>query len=94
MTDIIIVPIVILLFIIICVVMMIADMRSVNKIIKDTDTSTARYIYTILGKSPTNKVEFYSTESDTKLTYQEIKDKLPSTKIMSISVLDTKEGKF
>lgn len=94
MTDIIIVPIVILLFIIICIAMLIADIRSVNKIIKDTDTSTARYIYTILGKSPTSKVEFYSTESDTKLTYQEIKDKFPSTKIMNINVLDTKEGKF
>ncbi len=94
MTDIIIVPLVILLLIIICVIMMIADIRSANKVIRDTDESTKRYIYTILGKSPTSKVEFYSTESDTKLTYQEIKDKFPSTKVMIISVLDTKEGKF
>ncbi len=94
MTNIIIVPIIILLFIIICVVMMIADIKTVNKVIKDTDISTARYIYTVLGKSPTSAVEFYFTESDTKLTYQEIKDKFPSTKIMSINVLDTKEGKF
>lgn len=94
MTDIIIVPIVILLFIIICVVMMIADIRSVNKTIKDADTSTARYIYTILGKTSTNGVIFRYTETDTKLTYQEIKDKFTDIKVMSINVLDTKEGKF
>ncbi len=94
MTDIIIVPIILIIFIIVCVVMMITDIRSVNKVIKDTDTSTARYIYTVLGKTPTNGVEFKYIESDTKLTYQEIKDKFSSIKIMSINVLDTKEGKF
>lgn len=92
MTDIIIVPIVILLLIIICVVMMIADIRSVN--INKIDTPTKRYIYTILGKSSTNGVLFRYRETDTKLTYQEIKDSFPDMKVMSISVLDTKEGKF
>lgn len=94
MTDIIIVPTVILLLIIICVVMMIADIRSVNKIIRDTDEPTKRYIYTILGKSSTNGVLFRYRETDTKLTYQEIKDSFSDMKVMSISVLDTKEGKF
>lgn len=59
-----------------------------------------RYVYVILGKCSlgkyplSNEIRFHYIESDTKLTYQEIKDKFPSTEIMSINKLDRKTGKF
>jgi hypothetical protein len=54
-----------------------------------------RYIYTILGReTPHNSITFRYIKSDTKLTYQQIKDKFPSIEVMGINILDTKTGKF
>ena len=53
-----------------------------------------RYVYVILGRIPPyNMVKFTNIESDTKLTYQQLKRKSPF-EIMSINVLDRKTGKF
>lgn len=60
-----------------------------------------RYVYVIFGqdqpskyKKPFPEVRCKYVESDTKLTYQELKDKFPSIEIMSINKLDRKTGKF
>lgn len=60
-----------------------------------------RYVYVIFGqdlpskyKKPFSEVRCKYVESDTKLTYQELKDKFPSIEIMSINKLDRKTGKF
>ena len=73
-------------------IMLIADIKIANQTEKSIEK---RYVYTILGrKPPSNTVVFKFVESDTKLTYQEIKNKFPSVEIMSIDVLDKKKGKF
>lgn len=60
-----------------------------------------RYVYVIFGQDSPSKykktfpeVRCKYIESDTKLTYQELKDKFPSIEIMSINKLDRKTGKF
>ena len=54
-----------------------------------------RYVYVILGRIPPfNKIEFKYIESDTKLTYKQLKNKNLNFEIMSINVLDRKTGKF
>jgi hypothetical protein len=59
------------------------------------NTVEKRYVYTILGRElPSNLVLFKIIENDTKLTYQQIKDKFPSVEILSINVLDKNTGKF
>lgn len=63
-------------------------------------TEEKRYVYVVLGKYPPskypipNEITFNYVESDTELTYQELKDKFPSIEIMGINKLDRKTGKF
>ena len=84
---------------VIVVVFIISDNIKHNKSVVSTTESQRptekRYIYVILGRiPPCNRIEFKYIESDTKLTYKQLKNKNPNFEIMSINVLDRKTGKF
>ena len=84
---------------VIVVAFLISDTKTYNKSVVSTTEfqcpTEKRYMYVILGRIPPyNTVKFTNIESDTKLTYQQIKNKNPNFEIMSINVLDKKTGKF
>lgn len=102
MKDIIILLIVsfITIFVIVVAFIISDDINTHNKSVVLSTTecqrpTEKRYVYVILGRIPPfNRIEFKYIESDTKLTYQQLKDKNPNFEIMSINVLDRKTGKF
>lgn len=84
---------------VIVVAFLISDTKTYNKSFVSTTEfqrpKEKRYVYVILGRiPPCNTVKFTNIESDTKLTYQQLKRKSPNFEIMSINVLDRKTGKF
>lgn len=84
---------------VIIVAFIINDTKTHNKSVVSTTEfqrpKEKRYMYVILGRiPPCNTVKFTNIESDTKLTYQQLKRKNPNFEIMSINVLDRKTGKF
>lgn len=88
------------IFVIVVVFIISDDIKTYNKSVVVSTTefqrpTEKRYMYVILGRiPPLNRIEFKYIESDTKLTYQQLKDKNPNFEIMSINVLDKKTGKF
>ena len=89
----------IMIFMIVVVFMISDDIKTHNKLVVSTTEfqrpTEKRYVYVILGRIPPfNKIEFKYMESDTKLTYKQLKNKNLNFEIMSINVLDRKTGKF
>ena len=87
------------IFVIVVVFMISDDIKTHNKLVVSTTEfqrpTEKRYVYVILGRIPPfNKIEFKYMESDTKLTYKQLKNKNLNFEIMSINVLDRKTGKF
>ena len=88
------------IFVIVVVFIVSDDIKTYNKSVVVSTTefqrpTEKRYVYVILGRiPPCNTVKFTNIESDSKLTYQQLKRKNPNFEIMSINVLDRKTGKF
>ena len=89
-----------IIIIVLVVGFIIVDDIKTNKMVVSTTEfqrpKEKRYMYVILGKRTSlfNTIEFRYIESDTKLTYRQLKNKNPNLEIMSINVLDRKTGKF
>ena len=89
----------IMIFVIVITFIVSDDIKTHNKSVVSTTEfqcpTEKRYVYVILGRIPPfNKIEFKYIESDTKLTYKQLKNKNLNFEIMSINVLDKKTGKF
>ena len=89
----------IMIFVIVITFIVSDDIKTHNKSVVSTTEfqrpTEKRYVYVILGRIPPfNKIEFKYIESDTKLTYKQLKNKNLNFEIMSINVLDRKTGKF
>lgn len=90
----------IIIFVLVVGFIIVDDIKTNNKSVVSTTEfqrpKEKRYMYVILGRRtlPFNMIEFRYIESDTKLTYRQLKNKNPNLEIMSINVLDRKTGKF